>query len=244
MSKSGNTVVITGATSGIGLGLAKAFLKEGYNVVGTGRSAERLQAAAAQLNAGERFLGVAGDVGKPESAKNVFDQAVAKYGKVDVLVNNAGIFTAKPFVEFTPDEIDEQISTNLKGVLYPSQVAAKHMSERKHGKIINITAALAMQPHSSVPALMAVALKGGINNVTPALALELAPYGITVNAVAPGLVDTPMNPPKTHEFLGKFAPLGRIANVSEIADAVLYLVKADFVTGTILPVDGGFSAGR
>ena len=217
MSKSANTVVITGATSGIGLGLAKAFLKEGYNVVGTGRSTERLQAAAAQLNAGERFIGVAGDVGKPESAKNVFDQAVAKYGKVDVLVNNAGIFTAKPFIEFTPDEIDEQISTNLKGVLYPSQAAARHMGERKHGKIINITAALA---------------------------LELAPYGVTVNAVAPGLVDTPMNPPKTHEYLGKLAPLGRIANVSEIADAVLYLAKADFVTGTILPVDGGFSAGR
>lgn len=243
MSKT-NTVVITGATSGIGLGLAKAFLKEGYNVVGTGRSAERLQATAAQLKAGDRFLGVAGDVGKPEAAQNVFDQAIAKYGKVDVLVNNAGIFTAKPFVQFTPDEIDQQISTNLKGVLYPSQAAAKHMSERKSGKIINITAALAMQPHSNVPALPAVALKGGVNNATRALALELAPHGITVNAVAPGLVDTPMHPPESHGFLGKLAPLNRIAKVDEVADAVLYLAKADFVTGTVLPVDGGFSAGK
>lgn len=244
MSASNNTVVITGATSGIGLGLAKAFLDEGYNVVGTGRSTERLQAAATRLNAGERFLGVAGDVGRPESAQKVFRQAIAKYGKVDVLVNNAGIFTAKPFVDFTPEEIEEQISTNLKGVLYSSQEAAKHMSERKHGRIVNITASLAMQPHGRVPALLAVALKGGVNQATRALALELAPYGVTVNAVAPGSVDTPMHAPENHAALGSLHPLGRIATISEISAAVLYLVSADFVSGTVLPVDGGFSAGR
>ncbi len=244
MSKSDNTIVITGATSGIGLGLAEAFLKEGYNVVGTSRSTERLQAAAAQLNAGERFLGVAGDAGKPESARRVFEQAIAKYGKVDVLVNNAGIFSAKPFVQFTPEEIEEQISTNLKGVLYPSQEAAKHMSERKRGKIINITASLALQAHSSIPALLAAALKGGINQATKALALELAPHGVTVNAVAPGAVDTPMHAVETHAALGSLHPLGRIARIDEISAAVLYLAKADFVTGIVLPVDGGFSAGR
>jgi len=244
MSKSDKTVIITGATSGIGLGLAEAFLKEGYNVVGTGRSSERLQATAARLKAGERFLGVAGDAGKPESAKQVFEQAIAKYGKVDVLINNAGIFSAKPFVQFTPDEIEAQIATNLKSMLYASQEAARHMSARKQGKIISITAALGLQPHSSVPALLAVALKGGINQATRALALELAPYGVSVNAVAPGVVDTPMHAPETHAALGQLHPLGRIATIAEVADAVLYLARSAYVTGTVLPVDGGFSAGK
>lgn len=244
MSKSDKTVVITGATSGIGLGLAEAFLKEGYNVVGTGRSPERLRATAAQLNAGDRFLGVAGDVGKPESAREVFEQAIEKFGKVDVLVNNAGIFTAKPFIQFTPAEVEEQISTNLKGVLYPSQEAARHMSGRKQGKIINITASLAIQPASNVPALLAVTLKGGINQATRALALELAPFGVTVNAVAPGVVATPMHAVENHAALGQMHPLGRIAKVSEIGEAVLYLARSDYVTGVVLPVDGGASAGK
>lgn len=244
MSRTGHTVVITGASSGIGLGLAEAFLKQGYNVVGTGRSSERLQAAARKLDAGERFLAVAGDAGQPKAAQQVFEQAIARYGHVDVLVNNAGIFAVKPFVDFTPQEVEEQISTNLKGVLYMSQQAARHMVARKRGKIINITAALSLQPHGSVPALMAVALKGGINQATKALSLEMAPHGVTVNAVAPGVVDTPMHPAESHAALGSLHPLGRIAHVSEISAAVLYLAQAEFVTGIVLPVDGGFSAGR
>ena len=244
MSHSSKTIVITGATSGIGLGVAQAFLEKGYNVVGTGRSAERLKATAAKLNVGDRFLGVAGDVGKPESAKNVFEQAIAKYGKVDVLVNNAGIFTAKPFTQFTPEEVEEQISTNLKGMLYPSQEAAKHMTQRKYGKIISISASLAMQPAGNVPALLAVTLKGGVIHATRALALELAPHGVTVNAVAPGVVATPMHPAETHAALGEMHPLGRIATIEEVSDAVLYLANSDYVTGTVMPVDGGFSAGK
>jgi NAD(P)-dependent dehydrogenase (short-subunit alcohol dehydrogenase family) len=161
-----------------------------------------------------------------------------------VLVNNAGIFTAKPFIEFTPAEVEEQISTNLKGVLYPSQEAAKHMTERKHGKIISISASLAMQPAGNIPALVAVTLKGGVIHATRALALELAPHGVTVNAVAPGVVATPMHPVETHAAMGKMHPLGRIATVAEVSEAVLYLAKSDYVTGTVMPVDGGFSAGK
>ena len=187
---------------------------------------------------------MAGDVGRPEVARDVFAQATARYGAVDVLVNNAGIFTAKPFVAFTPEEIEENISTNLKGVLYASQEAAKHMSGRKRGKIINITAALGLQPLAAVPALLAVALKGGINQATRALALELAPHGVTVNSVAPGIVDTPMHAPENHGTLAGLHPLGRIGTTADINAAVLYLARADFVTGTVLPVDGGFSAGR
>ena len=156
----------------------------------------------------------------------------------------AGVFAVKPFVDFTPQEIEEQISTNLKGVLYMSQEAARHMGERGRGRIVNITAALALQPHASVPALLAVALKGGVNQATRALALELAPRGVTVNAVAPGVVDTPMHPAESHAALGDLHPLGRIARADEIAAAVRYLVGAEFVTGAVVPVDGGFSAGR
>ncbi|VVE75416.1 SDR family NAD(P)-dependent oxidoreductase [Pandoraea sputorum] len=244
MSKSEHTVIITGATSGIGLGLAQSFLRDGYNVVGTGRSSARLEQTAALLNAGERFLPVAGDVADPSAATAAFAKAIETFGHVDVLINNAGIFAAKPFVDFTPEEIEVQIATNLKGTLYFSQAAARHMSERRSGRIVNVTASIALQAHSGVPALLAAVLKGGMNQATKALALELAPFGVTVNAVAPGVVNTSMHAPETHETLGKMHPLGRIAEVEDVARAVRYFVESDYVTGTIAPVDGGYAAGR
>ena len=237
-------VVITGATSGIGLGLAERFLREGYSVVGTGRSAQRLHAAATQLNAADRFVGVAGDVAEAASAQSVFAAAIAAFGKVDVLINNAGLFTAKPFVQFTEQEIEEQIGTNLKGMLYSSQEAARHMSGRKRGSIVSITASLALQPDHRVPALMNVALKGALNHATRALALELAPFGVKVNAVAPGVVATPMHGPGVNAAYGAMHPLGRVATISEVCDAVVFLAHSDYITGVILPVDGGSSAGK
>lgn len=238
------TALITGATSGIGLGLAERFLREGYQVVGTGRSNARLQATTEQLNAGDRFLGVAGDVADPDSVRRTFAAAFAAFGHIDVMVNNAGLFTAKPFIHFTDAEIDEQIATNLRGMLYHSREAARHMSERQHGSIVSITAALALQPDHRVPALLNVALKGAVNQATKALALELAPFGVRVNAVAPGVVATPMHGPDVNLAYGAMHPLGRVATIDEVVDAVLYLSHSDYITGVVLPVDGGSSAGR
>jgi NAD(P)-dependent dehydrogenase (short-subunit alcohol dehydrogenase family) len=238
------TVIVTGASSGIGLAIAAAFLKQGDNVVANGRSAERLQQAAAALGKPDNLLTVAGDVADPATGSALVQRAVERFGRVDVLVNNAGIFNAKPFVDYTSAELDALVDTNLKGFVYPSQAAARHMVERKAGHIINITAAIASQPIQGVPAVLPVLIKGGINQATRALALELAPHNVQVAAVAPGIVDTPMYTADMHGFLNTLAPAGRIASVQEIADAVLYLAGAAFTTGVVLPVDGGMSAGK
>jgi NAD(P)-dependent dehydrogenase (short-subunit alcohol dehydrogenase family) len=238
------TIVITGASSGIGLALAGAYLQRGDNVVGNARSAERLQQAAASLGSPDNFLAVAGDVADPAVGTVLVQRAVERFGQVDVLINNAGIFNAKPFVEYTPDELEALVNTNLKGFFYPSQAAARHMVERKAGHIVNITASIALQPNQNVPAVLPVLLKGGINQATKALALELAPHNIQVTAVAPGIVDTPMYTKDMHGFLNTLQPAGRIATTQEIVDAVLYLGDASFTTGIVLPVDGGMSSGK
>ncbi|NMG70821.1 SDR family NAD(P)-dependent oxidoreductase [Parazoarcus communis] len=244
MSSNQRTVVITGASSGIGLGLAEAFLRQGYNVVGNARTEERLAAAAAHLEHSPRFLGVAGDIGERRTATRVVERAVERFGAIDVLVNNAGIFIAKPIAEYSEQDLDTLIATNLKGFVYASQAAAAHMVPRRQGHIVNITASIAMQPNIAVPAALPVLIKGGINQATRALALELSPHNVRVNAVAPGIVDTPLYTPDMHGFLNSLAPAGRIAKVNEIADAVLYLNDAEFTTGVVLPVDGGMSSGK
>lgn len=239
------TVIVTGASSGIGLAIAAAFLKRGDRVVGNGRNAARLQRAAASFGAhADNFLAVAGDVADPLTGELLVRSAVERFGGLDVLVNNAGIFNAKPFVDYTPAELDALVDTNLKGFVYPSQAAARHMVERRAGHIISITAAIASQPLLGVPAVLPVLIKGGINQATRALALELAPHQVQVAAVAPGIVDTPMYTADMHGFLNGLQPAGRIATAQEIADAVLYLADATFTTGVVLPVDGGMSAGR
>ncbi|MND48787.1 Gluconate 5-dehydrogenase [compost metagenome] len=237
------TMVITGASSGIGLGLAKAYLERGFNVVGSARSEERLASAAEQLGNPRNFIGVAGDIAVPETSRRLFERAIEGFGQVDVLVNNAGIFIAKPIAEYSEDDLESMLATNLKGVVYASQAAAKHMIPRRQGHIVTITASVALQPNRALPSSLPVLIKGGLNQFTRALALELSPYDIKVNAVAPGIVDTPMHDPAYRDFLNGLQPLGRIGQVQDIADAVLYLTDASFTTGVVLAVDGGMSTG-
>ncbi len=238
------TAIVTGASSGIGLALTQAFLDRGYVVIGNARTQSRLKKAQGALGSPGRFVPVEGDIGQPQVGKRLFDVALERFGHVDVLVNNAGVFIAKPTVNYAVDDVEQMISTNLKGFFYPSQQAARHMAERGSGSIINITASLASQPQADTPALLAVLIKGGIDRATRALALELAPKGVRVNAIAPGIVDTPMHDPATHEFLKTLSPMKRIGTAAEIVGAALYLVDAEFTTGVVLPVDGGATAGR
>jgi NAD(P)-dependent dehydrogenase (short-subunit alcohol dehydrogenase family) len=236
--------IVTGASSGIGLALARAFVDRGYGVIGNARTLTRLKKASEALGSPERFVPLEGDIGRPEIGRRLFEVALERFGHVDVLVNNAGIFIARPTADYSVDEIEQMISTNLKGFVYPTQQAARHMAERGSGAIINITASLAIQPQAAAPALMAVLLKGGIDRATRALALELAPRGVRVNAIAPGIIETPMHAPASLDAMKALSPMRRVGTVEQIVAAALYLVDAEFTTGVVLPVDGGATAGR
>jgi NAD(P)-dependent dehydrogenase (short-subunit alcohol dehydrogenase family) len=238
------TVIVTGASSGIGFAIARSLLERGDNVVGNARTIERLESAANQFGRPDKFLAVAGDVADPATAKRLFAEAIRRFGQVDVLVNNAGIFIAKAFTEYSTEDFDALIGTNLKGFFHVTQEAARHMTARKQGHIVNITAGIAQQPNAAVPALLPILIKGGLNHATRALALELAPHNVQVNAVAPGIVDTPLYTSDMHGFLATLQPAGRIGRPQDITDAVHYLIDSNFTTGIVLPVDGGMSAGR
>ena len=239
------TVIVTGASSGIGFTIAEAYLKRGYNVVGNARTLDRLQAAAAQWGNPANFLPVAGDIADPATAKALFERAVAAFGKVDILVNNAGIFLAKPVADYTEDDVNAIVSTNLLGFFYPSQEAARHMSANGSGHIVTITASIAMQPNTKVSALLPILIKGGLNHATRGLALELASSNVKVNAVAPGIITTPMHGTDegTQNFLKQLSPSGKMGTTQDVADAVLYLTESSFTSGAVLPVDGGATAG-
>jgi NAD(P)-dependent dehydrogenase (short-subunit alcohol dehydrogenase family) len=239
----GKTAIVTGASSGIGLALTRAFLARGYAVIGNSRSQSRLKEAHDTLESPDRFVPIAGDIGRPEVGKRLFSVALERFGHVDVLVNSAGILISKPTLEYSADDVEQMLSTHLKGFFYPSQEAARHMAARGSGSIINISASVALQPQAA-NVLLPVLVKGGVASATRALALELAPRGVRVNAIAPGPVDTPLIDRSMHESLKALSPMNRIGAVQEIVDAALYLVDAGFTTGVVLPIDGGSTAGR
>ncbi|QXI36633.1 SDR family NAD(P)-dependent oxidoreductase [Pseudomonas xantholysinigenes] len=236
------TVIITGASSGLGFALAKAFLERGDNVVGNARSEARLNEAAARLGDPRAFIGVAGDIAEKATAQRLFAAAIEAFGQVDILINNAGIFIPKPVTDYTEADVDALVGTNLKGFFYPAQVAAQLMKAQGHGHIVAITASVAMQPDTRVPALLPVLVKGGLNQAVKGLALELASSGVQVNAVAPGIIDTPLHGDGA-KGLGMLSPSGRTGQPEDVVAAVLYLTDARYVSGVILPVDGGSTAG-
>jgi len=228
--------VITGASQGIGAALVKAYRDRNHRVVATARSIKPSN--------DDDVLTVAGDIADPRTAERVISEAVARFGRVDTIVNNAGIFIAKPFIEYTAEDFATVMSINVAGFFHVSQQAAARMLSQRSGHIVNVTTSLVDQPIAGIPAALASLTKGGLDAVTRGLAIEYADKGIRVNAVSPGIIKTPMHKPETHEFLARLHPMNRMGEIKEIVDAVLYLDDAGFVTGEVLRVDGGQHAGR
>ncbi|HYI32866.1 MAG TPA: SDR family oxidoreductase [Glaciibacter sp.] len=229
-------VIVTGASQGIGAGVVESYRKLGYGVVATSRSIKPSE--------DPNVITVAGDISDPSTAARVVAAAIENFGRIDTLVNNAGIFASKPFTEFTEEDYTSAIGTNVSGVFYISQAVIPHMLAQGAGHIVSMSTSLVNQPDTRVPAALASITKGGLNSLTKGLAIEYADRGIRVNAVALGLIKTPMNPVEYHETLSGLHPLGRMGEVQDVVNAVHYLDSAEFITGNILHLDGGQNAGK
>ncbi|KAA0095445.1 SDR family oxidoreductase [Mycolicibacterium sp. P1-18] len=237
MNEQPKVAIVTGASQGIGAGLVTAYRRLGYAVVANSRN----------ITEGDDplVLAVPGDIGQPGVGAAVVDAAIARFGRVDTLVNNAGIFVSKPFTEYTDEDYDAVMGVNVRGFFEISRAAVRAMTSREGGgHLVTISTSLVDQADAKVPAALASLSKGGLNAVTRALAIEYAGRGIRSNAVALGIIKTPMHDPSTHEALASLHPMGRLGEVDDVVDAVMYLETASFVTGEILHVDGGQSAGH
>ena len=241
MTTEGKTVIVTGASQGIGAAVVHAFLARGYNVVGTARGATKSK----ELSASDHLALIDGDIGQFETAQKVAEFTLKKFGSIDALVANAGIFLVKPFTEYSAEDFRALVSTNLAGFIYIAQLAVKQMQAQKSGgSIVSISAALADNPIAGVPASVPMITKGGLNAVIASLALEYAKEHIRFNAVAPGIVDTPLHAGTPKESLKSASPMGTVSKVEEIASAVIYLTEARQITGEVLRVDGGAHIGK
>jgi NAD(P)-dependent dehydrogenase (short-subunit alcohol dehydrogenase family) len=236
MSTSQKVVVVTGASQGIGAELVKAFRKLDYSVVATARSIKPSD--------DPKILTVVGDIADPATARRVISEGVARFGRIDTLVNNAGVFIAKPFTQYTAEDYATITGVNLAGFFNITQLAIAEMEKNSSGHVVSITTTLTDHAINGVPSVLASLTKGGINSATKSLAIEYAKKGIRANAVSPGIIKSPMHGVETHEALGALHPMGHMGEMSDIVNAVVYLDSAPFVTGEILHVDGGQSAGH
>jgi NAD(P)-dependent dehydrogenase (short-subunit alcohol dehydrogenase family) len=239
MTSKQKVVIITGASRGIGAALAERFRHLGYGVVATSRSITKTPLAG-----DKDTLSITGDISERDAATRVVDAAMERFGRIDTLINNAGIFIPKPFVEYSPEDFTSMLGVNVAGFFHISQLVASRMLHAGSGHIVNITAAIAHQPLAVLPAALTVLAKGGLEAVTRSLAIEYAARGIRVNAVAPGVIRTSMHRPEVLQSFASLQPSGRVGETHDIVDTVVYLEQAPFVTGQILRVDGGaFSGG-
>jgi NAD(P)-dependent dehydrogenase (short-subunit alcohol dehydrogenase family) len=236
MSTERKVAVITGASQGIGAALVKAFRDRNYRVVATARSVKPSSDAD--------ILVVPGDIADRKTAERAISEGVARFGRIDTLVNNAGIFIAKPFTKYTEADYAAILGVNVTGFFHTTQLAVAEMEKQGSGHIVQITTSLVDSAIAGIPSVLASLTKGGLNAATKSLAIEYAKRGIRANAVAPGFMKSPINPVETHEALGALEPVGHMGEISDIVEAVLYLESASFVTGEILHVDGGQSAGH
>ena len=236
MATEAKVAIITGASQGIGAGLVQAYRDRNYRVIATARSIKQ--------GDDPDVLAVAGDIGDPTTAERVVQQGLERFGRIDTLVNNAGVFLAKPFTEYTSEDYALVMGVNVDGFFHITQRAAVQMLKQGSGHIVSITTSLVDQPIAGVPSVLASLTKGGLNAATKSLAIEFANRGVRVNAVSPGIIKTPMHPVETHADLAGLHPVGHMGEIQDVVDAVLYLESAGFTTGEILHVDGGQNAGR
>ena len=236
MASERKVAVITGASGGIGEALVNAYRDRNYRVVATARSMKP--------SGSDDVVIVAGDIADRKTAERAISEGMARFGRIDTLVNNAGIFIAKPFTQYTEADYAAIVAVNLTGFFHITQVAVAEMEKQGSGHIVQITTSLVDHANSHVPSVLASLTKGGLNAATKSLAIEYAKRGIRVNAVSPGTIKSPMHPVETHAQLDALHPVGHMGEISDIVDAILYLEGAAFVTGEILHIDGGQSAGH